>query len=1232
MKKVLAFTLSLILVVTLLPEAMIVADDTDENTIKVEGKAGKDYVAGEVLVQVKDGAGKLVGKKASAKVEGVKSEINGEEFKVKEDIGEAIESMDDKSNNDEVVLVKGDDTEDLINALDEDPNVVSAQPNYIYNVQNYDGGNNEPGIDYQWGLKNSYDYTGEGIDTGASDMWSHHSTGEEVVIAVADTGVDYNHKDLKNMMWQGGLDYPELAGFGGSEYGVNASDEGKSDEVMDAYYGHGTHCAGIIAAQYNEEGVAGVFNDVKIMAVKLAEGANMNSSAIYEGYRYMKTAKEAGVNLVAINDSWGSSSQFVTCDDLFRKAVDELGRLGTVSVIAAGNHDEYKDLKRSDYFKSDYILRVGACESSGKAADFSDFGQDTVDVFAPGVNILSTMSGASDTLKMKGQYLPWIQDDSASYAYNDFKTHNDEVDLSGTYKNSGNTYYATESEKGYADDKAVKITVPTLYSSNRYTVTAKIKVNKSEFNEDEKAYFACALGFDNVNVSSGITATFYPQRVSSSRNKKIEKINDYNYKVLSDEFSGSDIINSIDDDGYLVMKIDIDLSQEIVSANANVRVDNIGVGCETSEYGYSDGTSMATPFVTGMVGSLAYRYPDASSDEIVAMVKGSALKYDDENSKVEGLCNTDGYANLQGYVSKDNIRPVINSLNVEGNTVTLNGFFFGDNPGSVTIKSEIDAEINSWSDNEIKFKFTDEMQTSLKRRVEVKNATTNLYGRNFFVLGSDMTGYVPIKSPDEKNDVNSTVMCANENVILAAFVRAGSETLTLKTYDEEHNDWSLLENPFSEDNNDYLSCTASEIHNCIKLAASENYIYMLYPHDEEEDEDSDLVTETQMILATLDTRSMKWINAVDVSEYADEFSMLAYYDGDLLIMGGKKENNSIKLAVNKIYPNTGRCCGNLPSLPNNIGCLGNVVVNGDDLYIINSFKVSGTASDPADYSYSAVDPYMFDGTEWNRLASSPMQTNEHWFSQTITDSAFACGDGYVYVGNLDFLDDPDLEYHPIDTYKYSKTDDSFYSDENLRFNFSKTVAIGATANERYGFVLGVVDTSDEIRAAKVDFEDNPYGIKAPQMPESDPELDPEEPTTLAPTTEVPESTTVPETTKAPPATKAPTTRNKKPNAVKVKKAYKKKKSKKLSLKIKKNKNTKGYQVKVFKTKKNAKKVKKALITKTYKKYKKTFSIKSKKLKKKKKLYVRVRAYNFIYGRKGKKQYGKWSKIKKVKVK
>lgn len=115
----------------------------------------------------------------------------------------------------------------------------------------------------------------------------------------------------------------------------------------------------------------------------------------------------------------------------------------------------------------------------------------------------------------------------------------------------------------------------------------------------------------------------------------------------------------------------------------------------------------------------------------------------------------------------------------------------------------------------------------------------------------------------------------------------------------------------------------------------------------------------------------------------------------------------------------------------------------------------------------------------------------------------------------------------------------------------------------------------------------------------------------------------------------PTTKKKvaKPAKVKIKKIYKKKrKAKKLKIKIKKAKGAIGYQFKVFKKKKNAKKVKKAIYTKTFKKYKKKFTLKSKKLKKKKKLFVRVRAYNFMYGKTGKKQYGKWSAIKKVKIK
>ena len=106
-----------------------------------------------------------------------------------------------------------------------------------------------------------------------------------------------------------------------------------------------------------------------------------------------------------------------------------------------------------------------------------------------------------------------------------------------------------------------------------------------------------------------------------------------------------------------------------------------------------------------------------------------------------------------------------------------------------------------------------------------------------------------------------------------------------------------------------------------------------------------------------------------------------------------------------------------------------------------------------------------------------------------------------------------------------------------------------------------------------------------------------------------------------------------PGKAKIKKIYKKKKSaKKLKLKIKKIKRAKGYQVAIFKTKKKAKKAKNAkkALVKKFVKFKKKITIKSKKLKKKKKLYVRVRAY--VLDANGKKVFGKWSKIKKVKFK
>ena len=96
---------------------------------------------------------------------------------------------------------------------------------------------------------------------------------ENTVVAVLDSGVDYTNEDLKNVMWDEGLNYPTLTALGGGKYGINTGYdyyEGnhttEKNDPMDLG-GHGTHCAGIIAAEWNGIGISGAANGARIMAI-----------------------------------------------------------------------------------------------------------------------------------------------------------------------------------------------------------------------------------------------------------------------------------------------------------------------------------------------------------------------------------------------------------------------------------------------------------------------------------------------------------------------------------------------------------------------------------------------------------------------------------------------------------------------------------------------------------------------------------------------------------------------------------------------------------------------------------------------------------------------------------------------------------------------------------------------------------------------------------------------------
>ncbi|MCB0357006.1 MAG: S8 family serine peptidase, partial [Bdellovibrionales bacterium] len=230
----------------------------------------------------------------------------------------------------------------------------------------------------------------------------------DVVVAVIDTGIDYTHPDLKENMWTNteevngvdGID-DDKNGFTDDKYGFDFYSEGSTklwygkpgDADPRDENGHGTHCAGVIGAKGdNNIGIVGLNQNVKLMAVKIF-GANggANSADIQRAIYYA-----ADRNVDIMTNSWGGT----TTSELTRQAIEEAGKKGILFVAAAGNDSVNNDVE--PHFPSSYktrtdttqrvanILSVGASDNQDNPASFSNYGYETVDVFAPGVLIMST--------------------------------------------------------------------------------------------------------------------------------------------------------------------------------------------------------------------------------------------------------------------------------------------------------------------------------------------------------------------------------------------------------------------------------------------------------------------------------------------------------------------------------------------------------------------------------------------------------------------------------------------------------------------------------------------------------------------------------------------------------------------------------------------------------------------------------------------------------------------------
>jgi subtilisin family serine protease len=296
-----------------------------------------------------------------------------------------------------LVRVANRRTKDLIDELSRDPAVDVAEPNYLRRLSVRLP--NDPLFPQLWGLQN----TGQAVDgvagtTGADTKfvpaWSLARTApsNQVVVAVVDSGVDYTHPDLSASMWTNPGEIPNNGidddgnGYVDDFFGYDFAD-GVADPQDSGF--HGTHVAGTIAATGNNGmGVIGVDYQARIMALKVStDGETIITSAEIEAIQYATMMKGRGINIVAINASYSGGSS----NNAEYAAIQAAGAAGIIFCVAAGNDGTNHDITPvypGSYRLSNMIV-VAATDQTDALASFSDYGANTVDLGAPGVNILS---------------------------------------------------------------------------------------------------------------------------------------------------------------------------------------------------------------------------------------------------------------------------------------------------------------------------------------------------------------------------------------------------------------------------------------------------------------------------------------------------------------------------------------------------------------------------------------------------------------------------------------------------------------------------------------------------------------------------------------------------------------------------------------------------------------------------------------------------------------------------
>lgn len=346
---------------------------------------GNPHVAGELIVQFREGITASEHSRALARASGERAEtlVKGRN---RIDLGGDVE----------LVRTRGfATTQEAIDALSADPSVEFVEPNWVVNHQavsndtHYLNGN-------LWGMYGDNSSPANAFGSRAAEAWARTPDCSSVVVGVIDEGYMFTHPDLAANAFK---NPGEIEGNGIDDDGNGYVDDiqgwdfdGNNNTVFDgAGDDHGTHVSGTIGAVGgNGVGVAGICWSVKLLNAKFLGSQGGTTANAIKAVDYFTDLKlRHGLNLVATNNSWGGGGFSQGLQD----AITRAEQADILFVAAAGNSATDNDVTAS--YPSNYpnanVIAVASMTSTGTMSSFSQWGATTVDLGAPGSAIYSTV-------------------------------------------------------------------------------------------------------------------------------------------------------------------------------------------------------------------------------------------------------------------------------------------------------------------------------------------------------------------------------------------------------------------------------------------------------------------------------------------------------------------------------------------------------------------------------------------------------------------------------------------------------------------------------------------------------------------------------------------------------------------------------------------------------------------------------------------------------------------------